>query len=351
MDVCTLDWETYYDTKSGYTLSKMPTEDYVMDDRFEAIGVGAWINDKPYGWFSGTHGQTADWLRKLDLSNKVMCGHHLMFDGLITQAQFGIVPAYYACTESMCRPFLKPLLKSLSLAKVSEYLGLGKKGDEVLRADGMRRADFTPEQLRTYLEDYCLGLNGDGDCRLTRHIFNWARPQLNADEMLLIDETIRMYTQPMFSLDAPHYAASLRDVRARQAKRRAEMEVEGITAEVLRSNKQFAALLIERGVEPPTKVSPSWLKKPPEERDPEKKMTYAFSKADPEYIALREEYAEDAEISMILDARIHEMSSIEETRNAALLEEATKYPRFRVDIGYYNAHTGRYTSKEQESNR
>ena len=325
----------------------MPTEDYVADDRFEAIGVGAWINDRPYGWFSGTHGQTADWLKKLDLPNKVLAGHHLMFDGLILEARFGIAPSYYACTESMSRPFLKPRLKSLSLGSVASFLGLGEKRDDVMKADGMRRADFTPEQLRVYLEDYCLM----GDCRLTRGIYNAFRPRLNSDEMMLIDSTIRMYTCPMFKLNAAHYEAGLRDVRERQAKRRAEMELQGITPDTLRSGKKFAELLREHGIEPPMKVSPTWLKKPPEEQDPTKKMTYAFSKADPEYIALREEYAEDLDISLILDARIHEMSSIEETRHEALLELATLYPKFRIDVSYYAAHTGRYTSKEHEHDR
>ncbi len=37
MDVYTLDFETYYDQE--YSLSKMTTEDYVRDSRFEVIGL------------------------------------------------------------------------------------------------------------------------------------------------------------------------------------------------------------------------------------------------------------------------------------------------------------------------
>ncbi len=351
MPVVTVDFETHYSRADGYSLSAMSTEDYVADDRFEIIGVGAWIDDKPFGWFSGTHGQTVDWLRKLDLPNKVVCGHHLMFDGLILAARCDIVPAFYACTESMCRPFLKPILKSLSLGNVSKHLGLGEKGQEVVQADGKRRADFEPEELREYLEGYCLGLNRDGDCRLTRHIYNWARPQLNSDEMLLIDQTMRMYLCPMFKANALHYDNLLREVQDRKAKRRAEMELQGITADVLRSKDKFAALLRSLGIEPPMKVSPAWLKKPEAERDPDKRMTYAFSKADPEYIALREEYAEHPDISLILDARIHEMSSIEERRTEAMLEVAKKYPRLRIDLSYYRAHTGRFSASEQDARR
>lgn len=336
MDVVTLDFETFYSNAEGYTLSKISTEDYVMDDRFEIIGCAAFVNDKAAGWFSGTHGQTVDWLRKLDLPNKVMAGHHLMFDGLIAQARCDIVPAYYACTESMSRPFLKPILKSLSLGSVAAYLDIGIKRDDVIRADGMRRKDFTPEQLRVYLEEYCLY----SDCHMTRGVYNHFRPMLNSDEMLLIDSTIRMYTCPQFSLDAAVYDASLKDVRARKAKTLAEMEVQGIDGATLRSNQKFAKLLEDRGIEVPMKPSPTSVKKgevPP-------KMTYAFGKADPEFIALREEYADDLEISVLLDARVSEKSTIEETRNEALLELARKYPRFRIDVSYYNAHTGRFSA-------
>ncbi len=38
MDIVTIDMETYYD--KDYSLSKMTTEAYVRDPRFEVIGVG-----------------------------------------------------------------------------------------------------------------------------------------------------------------------------------------------------------------------------------------------------------------------------------------------------------------------
>lgn len=339
MNVVTLDVETHYDTKNGYSLARMPTEDYVADQRFEFIGIAAKVNDGPTSHLASNNtAELRDWLKQFDLPNSALAGHHLMFDGLCLAVHCDLYPAYYCCTESMSRPFLKPILRSLSLASVARHLGFGEKGDEVIRADGKRFVDFSPYELTEYMR-YC-----ENDVNLTRHIFNWARPQLNADEMLLIDSTMRMFTCPMFSLDAPLYEASLRDVRERKAQRRSEMDLQGVTADLLRSKNKFAELLREHGIEPPMKVSPAWLKAPPELRDPSKKMTYAFSKADPEYIALREAYAEDVDISLILDARIHEMSSIEETRNEALLELATRYPKFRVDISYYNAHTGRYSA-------
>ena len=37
MNMITIDFETYYD--KDYSLSKMTTEEYIRDERFEVIGV------------------------------------------------------------------------------------------------------------------------------------------------------------------------------------------------------------------------------------------------------------------------------------------------------------------------
>ena len=52
MDLVTLDFETYYDDK--YSLSKMTTEEYINDDRFEAIGVAVKVNDDETVWCTGS---------------------------------------------------------------------------------------------------------------------------------------------------------------------------------------------------------------------------------------------------------------------------------------------------------
>ena len=42
MDLITVDFETYYD--KGFSLSKLTTEEYIRDPRFEIIGVGVKVN-------------------------------------------------------------------------------------------------------------------------------------------------------------------------------------------------------------------------------------------------------------------------------------------------------------------
>ena len=44
MDVITIDFETFYD--KDYSLSRLTTESYVNDKRFEIIGLAVKVNDK-----------------------------------------------------------------------------------------------------------------------------------------------------------------------------------------------------------------------------------------------------------------------------------------------------------------
>ena len=53
VQIITIDFETYYDKK--YSLSKLTTEEYINDTRFQVIGVGVKVNANKAEWFSGTH--------------------------------------------------------------------------------------------------------------------------------------------------------------------------------------------------------------------------------------------------------------------------------------------------------
>ena len=50
MNIITLDFETYY--AQDYSLSKLTTEEYIRDKRFEVIGVGVKVGDGVAEWFS-----------------------------------------------------------------------------------------------------------------------------------------------------------------------------------------------------------------------------------------------------------------------------------------------------------
>ena len=100
MDIVTIDFETYYDRE--YSLSKMTTEAYIRDDRFEVIGVAIKVNDMPTDWYGGD--DVGKFLNSLDYSDKVILAHNTAFDGSILQWKYGIDPKFWFDTMSMARP-------------------------------------------------------------------------------------------------------------------------------------------------------------------------------------------------------------------------------------------------------
>ena len=80
MKIVTLDFETYYDR--DYSLSKMTTEEYIRDDRFEVIGLAVKKEDKPTKWVLGQE-RVKSFLSHIDLSEYAILCHNTAFDGAI----------------------------------------------------------------------------------------------------------------------------------------------------------------------------------------------------------------------------------------------------------------------------
>lgn len=169
MQIITLDFETYYDRSIGYSLKNknagLTTEDYICDPRFEEILVSAQIDDEPTEWFSGTLKENDEWLQQFEIHKNALCCQNTRFDGSILAIKHDIYAAFYLDTLAMATPFFKPLMKSLSLGALVEHLGIGVKGDEVVLAEGKRRADFSPYALEAYAK-YCMN-----DTQLTRRLY------------------------------------------------------------------------------------------------------------------------------------------------------------------------------------
>ncbi len=130
MEIITIDFETYYDKE--YSLSKMTTEAYIRDPRFEVIGVGVKVNKEPTIWYSGTN--VKGFLTGLDYSDKAILCHHTAFDGAILSWHFGIKPKLWLDTLSMARPFHNMTVGG-SLKALATHYEIGAKGDEVDRVD------------------------------------------------------------------------------------------------------------------------------------------------------------------------------------------------------------------------
>ena len=326
MDIVTIDFETYYD--KDYSLSKMTTEQYVRSSLFEVIGVGIKVNDYPTDWYSGDN--PGKFLNSLDYSKRAILCHNTAFDGAILSWHFGIKPRLWLDTLSMARP-LHNITVGGSLAKLVAYYGLGKKGDEVVAALGKRKADFTEADLAQYGK-YCIN-----DVELTKQLFDKMKVGFPSGELLVIDQTLRMYTEPTIELDVPLLEKHLEEVRTRKRTLMSDlghgMGGEAAVQEMLMSNAKFAEYLKRLGVEPPTKTS---LKTG--------KEAWAFSKTDKGFTDLLEH--PDERVQAAASARLGVKSTLEETRTENLIGVAGR-GRLPIMLNYYGAHTGRFSGGDK----
>ena len=316
MNILTIDFETYYAV--DFSLTKFTTEEYVRDDRFEVIGVAVKENEDDPQWFSGTKEETKEWLKQFDWDNSFALAHNAMFDSAILSWTFGIKPRAWFDTLSMARAS-DGLDAGNSLAKLATRYNLGVKGTEVIEAKGLRRADFSRNQLDNY-GGYC-----KNDVALTYDLFQTLLPRFSLHELKLIDLTLRMFYAPVLFLDTPLLEQHLMQVKARKDKLLAACISDKDT---LMSNPKLADLLISLGVEPPMKESPA-----------NGKQTYAFAKNDEGFKELAEH--PDERVQAIVAARLGTKSTLEETRTERFIA-ISKRGRMPVPLRYYAAHTGRW---------
>jgi DNA polymerase len=322
MDIVTIDFETYYD--KDYSLSKMTTEAYIRDPRFEVIGVSIKVNDQETDWYSGA--DPGGFLHALDYSDRAILCHNTAFDGAILSWKYNIKPKLWLDTLSMARP-LHSMTVGGSLKALATYYKLGDKGDEVMRTMGLRRRDFTPEQMNAFAE-YCIQ-----DTNLTYRLFKKMARQFPTEELLVIDQTIRMYTEPKFVLDPVVLDNHLEAIHERKAALLYKLGGEAKAKKFLMSNPKFASLLEALGVEPPMKTSPTT-----------GKQTYAFAKNDTAFTALLEH--PKAAVRTVVEARLGTKSTIEETRTQRFLEISERGP-LPIMLNYYGAHTGRFSGGDK----
>ena len=316
MDLITVDFETYYD--KTFSLSKMTTEEYVRDPRFEVIGVGVKVNNGPTEWASGTHEQIKDYLHTFGWADAMVLAHNTIFDGAILTWLFDICPRVWADTLCIARA-LHGVEVSGSLAALVERYGIGTKGTEVLNALGKRRADFTDEELSRY-GDYCIN-----DVELTYKLFGLMGRNFPRQELKIIDMTLRMFIQPVLDLDLGLLEQHLEDTKELKDKLLLDA---GVDKKDLMSNPKFAGLLEILGVIPPMKTSLTTGKE-----------TFAFAKSDEAFKALLEH--EDVRVQTLVSARLGNKSTLEETRTQRFIDIA-KRGLLPVPVKYYAAHTGRW---------
>ena len=316
MDLITIDFETYYDKE--FSLSKMTTEEYIRDPRFEVIGVAVKVNNNETEWASGTQEQTKAFLQTFNWEEAVVCAHNTMFDGAIASWIFGITPRAYTDTLCIARA-VDGLEVSASLHALAERYDLGIKGTAVSDALGKKREDFSQEELSRY-GDYCIN-----DVELTYALFKKIGMEFPKKEFKLIDLTLRMFIDPVLDLDLGLLEQHLIETRDHKDKL---LEDAGVNKDDLMSNPKFAKLLEGLGITPPMKISQTT-----------DKETFAFAKSDEDFMALADH--ENPSVQTLVAARLGNKSTLEETRTQRFID-ISKRGLLPVPVKYYAAHTGRW---------
>lgn len=327
MSFLTVDFETYYD--KDFSLSKMTTEEYIRDPRFEVIGVAVSVDGEPAKWFSGDFNETKLWLSNFDWSESAVLCHNALFDGAILEWFFDIHPAFYYDTLSMARA-IHGVEAGGSLAALVERYGLGAKGTEVVAAMGRKRVDFGPVDLLRY-GAYCRN-----DVDLTLALFRTLSKNFCEDEMELINLTVQMYTRPQLLVDDAVLNERLTDIQREKQelltslKGKLQASDEEEVRKLLASNQKFSEVLFSFGVYPPRKMSATTGKE-----------TWAFAKNDEGFLQLQEH--PDPFIQQLCTVRLGTKSTIEESRIQRFIDiGARNKGQLPIPLRYYGAHTGRW---------
>lgn len=327
-----VDFETFYD--DDYSLKKMENAEYVMDPRFEIVGVSLKWPGQPAQWISGTIDEIHAELAKIDWSKVRVVAHNARFEGSILEWRLGFQPAAYLCTMVGSRPHLVPYAGGQGLDDISRHLGLPPKGDYVHNVSGVHRVDLTPQQLADY------GLYCNRDSENSAAIGGELCRILPIDEQYLIDLTIKKYVRPTLNLNYNALTRRLEDLRN---KKQAALQVlasrYGIgdggagTLKQIRSRTSFAALLgTALGDE---KLVPKKINK-------NGQLTYAFAKDD---LAFKQLQAHPSEkVRVLVGSKLAFSSTLEESRTEKLIELCQVMGgKLPVPIVYYGAHTGRFS--------
>lgn len=322
MEIVTIDFETYYDQE--YSLKNMTTQEYILDSRFEIIGVGIKHGDKPAMWVPN-NGNAPPFLHVIDWANTELVCHNTLFDGAILAWHYGLIPKRYFCTMMGSRPNVIPFTHngSMSLDNLGKHFNLDRhKGHQVSLFKGYKLSDFSADQLKEYGE-YC-----KNDVEMTKDIYDRIIDDVPIHERHILDLTIRKFTQPQLDLDRD--LITFAQAQAYFQKEAALKDAGLSDRDVLMSNNKFADALKNLGVDPPTKFSKTT-----------GMQAWAFAKSDPGMIALTTH--DNPQVRLLVDARLKHKSTIEQTRLDRFAAVAATGKGLAVPLLYYGAHTGRFS--------
>ena len=327
MKLIVLDFESAYSQE--YSLRKMTTVEYILDPRWETIGCAVKEGDEKSFWLE--EHELIAYLKALPPEVAVL-SHNALFDMSVLAWRFNYIPTLMIDTLGMARAWYGHKMRSLALASLAKYMGLGEKGTTVHNVIGMSKAAIKASGLWDSYASYSCN-----DADLCWQIFSeFMKQGFPSGEFAVMDTVLRACVAPRFVLDQNILAEHLHSVLTSKANLLARTGLEN--RDTLMSNDMFADALRGLGVDPPMKISGTTGKE-----------AYAFAKTDPGLMDLEEH--ENADVQALVAARLGIKSTIEETRTQRLIavsqltwpgKEQSLLP---VPLRYSGAHTHRLSGE------
>jgi len=313
--IVTIDFETFYSTEVSLSKKEYNTSAYVRDPQFKVHCCAVKIGKKPSKCYNAK--DTERILKGIDWTTHYLLAHNTAFDGFICATHYGIVPHFYLDTLSMTRGLHADVSRA-KLDTIAKLYGLGSKHEGALEDTKGKRELTKPELDR--LMSYC-----NNDNELCYAVFCKQIEIYPADELRLIDMTVRMFCDSKLEVDLPRAELALQE---EMMHRRSAILKSKVPEADLMSNPKFAAKLKELGVEPPVKIS---LKTGHE--------AFAFAQTDPEFLELLDH--EDKRVVLLARGRLAAKSTLIESRANRLIQ-AGRTGKLPAGYNYYAAKTGRW---------
>lgn len=311
MNLLVLDFETYFDRKD-FSLSRLTTESYCRDPRFEAHGCAIKTHqDKPAFWVPRPYLKAV--FDKIDWANTFAVAHHAQFDFAILNWHYGHLPAMIGDTLAMARMLLGSH-HSVSLESVRRHFGIPSKSTPYNLFEGKHWDELSPAVQQM------VGAGACDEVESIWKIFAEFAKTFPQEEYGVVDMVTRMFVDPVLRADTAMLGQLWQNEETHKANGLAAL---GVDESDLQSADKFADLLREEGVEP-------------EEKDGKNGPIYAFAKTDQ---FMRDLLEHDSDrVRLLAETRLGVKSTILQTRAETLGWTASRGP-LPVYLRYCGAST------------
>jgi hypothetical protein len=297
------DCESFYDRKSGYSLSAMSTESYIRDPRFELHGAAIkWDRATSATWYDER--ELRHILKQEDWSDIFLVSHHAQWDHAVLSWRYDVHPKMSGCTLAMSRLVLGNHI-SVSLDSVRKHFGLPPKITPYGQFEGKHWHEMSPQVQQALADGSCDEVESKVII-FDKLLRDYKFP---IEELDVIDSVVRMFTDPVLELDSQMLATLWEAEAARKLNGNKAL---GVSSAELQSTARFCELLEAEGIEI-------------EYKDGKNAPIPAIAKNDPFMRDFLREHPSDR-VRALAEARLAEKSTLLQTRAETLGWVASRGP-------------------------